>query len=258
MQIIQRVHLFWLLLVFGVVFLVLFPFFCVAILFPKWKKFFHFINLLWGRSSLFLSGLQIQAVREAPIEHYPVIFCANHFSYLDILSFSVVKSPFKFIGKNELAGLPLFGFMFRKLHISVDRSSLIGSYRAYEKSKKELDNGYSLAIFPEGGIFSKQAPQMVRFKEGAFRLAVEKQIPIVPVSFPDNWIILPDQKWPRLKRKKIRVIFHEPIATEGKTEKDIEELKKRTFDKIQDTLNRYNKHESRQEHLKEDRSFIET
>jgi 1-acyl-sn-glycerol-3-phosphate acyltransferase len=72
-------------------------------------------------------------------------------------------------------------------------------------------------IFPEGGIVTTEFPRMARFKDGAFKLSVDKQIPIVPVTIATNWILLPgelgDLNW-----HPIRVIFHEPIYPEGKDE----------------------------------------
>ena len=90
-------------------------------------------------------------------------------------------------------------------------------------------------IFPEGGILTTRYPNMVRFKDGAFRTAIEKQIPIVPVTIPFNWIILPDGIWfPNLK--SIRVVYHEPLETVGMTLKDVEHLKKATYTTIDNEL----------------------
>ncbi len=66
---------------------------------------------------------------------------------------------------------------------------------------------------------------MTPFKDGAFRTAIEKQIPVVPVSIPNNWIILPDKAPMYLQRGTILVIFHKPIETKGYTLDQIDELK---------------------------------
>lgn len=55
---------------------------------------------------------------------------------------------------------------------------------------------------------------MAPFKDGAFRIVIEKQIPIVPVTIANNWIVLPDEKW-LLKRETVKVIYHKPIETKG-------------------------------------------
>ena len=122
-----------------------------------------------------------------------------------------------FVGKHDMQKIPLFGFMYKKLHITVDRDKLMSRYTTYKKSVNAIDEGKSLVIFPEGGIVTTEFPRMARFKDGAFKLSVDKQIPIVPVTIATNWILLPgelgDLKW-----HPIRVIFHEPIYPEGKDE----------------------------------------
>jgi 1-acyl-sn-glycerol-3-phosphate acyltransferase len=91
-------------------------------------------------------------------------------------------------------------------------------------------------MYPEGGILSKRIPQMSRFKDGAFRAAIAKQIPIVPVTLPDNWIILPDEKIPLITRRKMRMIYHQPIPTIGLNMEDVALLKDRVFGIIDEEL----------------------
>ena len=135
--------------------------------------------------------------------------------------------------------IPLFGYMYRKLHITVDRGSLKSRYTTLLRSAEAIDHGKSLVIFPEGGIVSQKMPQMAKFKDGAFRIAIDKQIPVIPVTIPHNWIILPDStilpKWGTTK-----VIFHEPISTLGMDATEIEALKKKTYDVIDAELKRHN------------------
>ena len=73
-----------------------------------------------------------------------------------------------------------------------------------------IDEGKNLVIFPEGGIITLKDPVMAKFKDGAFRVAIEKQIAIVPVTIPFNWIILPPDEF-LLRWHPLKVIFHEPI-----------------------------------------------
>src|SRR5260221_1297629 len=87
----------------------------------------------------------------------------------------------------------------------------------------------SILIYPEGGIITVDPPHVTLFKDGAFRTAIEKQIPIVPVTIPFNWIILRDQKPLRLQRGKVKVIFHEPIETKGMTLDDVKILKQKAY-----------------------------
>ena len=134
-----------------------------------------------------------------------------------------------------MENIPVFGFMYRKLHITVDRAKLRSKYDTYIKSRQALDEGKSLVIYPEGGIFTKRPPEMVRFKDGAFRLAIEKQIPIVPVTIPNNWIILPGDEF-LVRLGKVKVIFHAPVETSQMTLADTESLKRQVFKVIDDEL----------------------
>jgi 1-acyl-sn-glycerol-3-phosphate acyltransferase len=99
-----------------------------------------------------------------------------------------------------------------------------------------LDEGKSLVIYPEGGIISNQPPRMVKFKEGAFRAAIQKQIPIVPVTIPFNWLILPDEKELLLRPGTIKIIFHEPIETSGMSLAETDLLKEKVYQIIDNEL----------------------
>ena len=93
------------------------------------------------------------------------------------------------------------------------------------RASKDIDKGISISLFPEGTIHHN-GPVMGRFKNGPFRLAIEKQVPIVPITFLNNWILLPDDFHHRIGRPGIAdVIIHEPISTKGMTEVDLEKLK---------------------------------
>jgi 1-acyl-sn-glycerol-3-phosphate acyltransferase len=143
-----------------------------------------------------------------------------------------------FVGKNDMEKIPLFGFMYRKLHITVNRQSLKSRSSTLLASMKALDEGKSLVIYPEGGIITQHPPRMVHFKDGAFRAAIEKQVAVVPVTITNNWIILPDQKHLRLHWGRVEVIFHQPIETKGMTLDNVQQLKHQVFNIIDAELNR--------------------
>ena len=132
-----------------------------------------------------------------------------------------------FVGKDDMERIPLFGFMYRSLHITVDREKLKSRYSTYLKSGEAIDEGKSLMIFPEGGIVSKDIPRMARFKDGAFRLALEKQIQLVPVTIATNWIVLPGEL-NGLRRHLIQVNFHEPIEPDA-TRWNVQTLKEEVY-----------------------------
>jgi 1-acyl-sn-glycerol-3-phosphate acyltransferase len=168
------------------------------------------------------------------------VFCANHASYLDIAAMGVVlRNFYAFIGKQAIAKVPLFGYMFRRLHIPVNRESRLSGYEVVQRAIHLLHHGRSIMIFPEGGIKSKNLPRLAPFKDGAFKMAIESQVPVVPITFPYNWMILPDDGKLLFRRHAIKAIVHEPIPTAGLTLADLESLKKRTFEIIDRELDRY-------------------
>jgi 1-acyl-sn-glycerol-3-phosphate acyltransferase len=230
----QKIYTFYGLMVFSTIFLILLPIFFILIQNKKWHKKAISLNRFWALAFFKLIGLPHRVEGE---EHFDTkkqyIVCANHFSFIDIASLGSTSLALKFVGKKSLANIPMFGYMYAKLHITVDRSSIKDSYQTLFKIAEAVDAGFSLAIFPEGGILSQHPPAMVKFKEGAFRVAIEKQIPIIPVSIPNNWIILPDIGPLRLSRLEHKVIFHPPIDTQGMNFDDIDDLKKRVREAIE-------------------------
>jgi 1-acyl-sn-glycerol-3-phosphate acyltransferase len=143
------------------------------------------------------------------------------------------------VGKSAIEKIPLFGFMYRNLHITVDREKLSSKYSTFTRSLAALDQGKSLVIFPEGGMVTHMPPHMGRFKDGAFRAAIEKQIEIVPVTIPYNWIILPDSKYLLLHWKPLKLIFHEPVNPSEYTLKEVDVLKEKVYTIIDTELKKH-------------------
>jgi 1-acyl-sn-glycerol-3-phosphate acyltransferase len=224
-------------LLFWITLVLLYPFFLIAMWRTAWNGFAFYVNRVWSHSVYRLMLAQVETVMRFQCnKKQPYVYCANHTSYLDISLMCYAAPQFvKFIGKSSLAKVPLFGYMFKKLHILVDRKNSRSRYDSFEQAKKAIDDGYSVFIFPEGGIYSKNPPQMTAFKDGAFRLAIEKKVPIVPVTIPYHWLMLPGIS-PYLRYHKIKVIFHEAIPTTNLTINDVEALKKKTFDIITNEL----------------------
>lgn len=143
----------------------------------------------------------------------------------------------RFMAKHELAKIPLFGYMYGRLQITVDRSNPRDGVKALQEAKKRMDDGASLVIFPEGTI--SETDEMLPFKTGAFRLAIKNKVPIVPVAIVDlKKIALDDGRW-MLFSGVCRVIISEPIETKELTMNDLEALKDRTQKIIEQNLLKY-------------------
>jgi 1-acyl-sn-glycerol-3-phosphate acyltransferase len=153
-------------------------------------------------------------------------------------TFSAPTTPLTWIYP-PWASVPLFGYMYSRLHITVNRGSVKSKGHAVKRSIQAINEGKSLVIFPEGGIYSKNPPSLTPFKDGAFRAAIEKQIPLVPVTLPTNWLILPDQQEMLLTRGVIKVIFHKPIDTTGMKAEHVNSLKEQVFLVIDNELKKH-------------------
>jgi len=234
----------WLHTIYGViVFSILFVFFffllLIPICFPKQFKLVGVFNRWWARALTVLVFLPCRVEYRARLDpHQQYIFCPNHFSYMDIPTLGLNRHNTIFVGKSEMSRVPIFGFMYSKLHITVDRSKMRSRYATMKQTMEALEAGKSLVIYPEGGIITKRDPVMAPFKDGAFRAAIEKQIPIVPVTIPYNWIILPADQF-LLHRHLVKVIFHEPIDPTGLTLEDIGTLKDKTRNVIEAELKKH-------------------
>ncbi|NJN41969.1 MAG: 1-acyl-sn-glycerol-3-phosphate acyltransferase [Flammeovirgaceae bacterium] len=193
-------------------------------------------NRWWANCLFFFMAMPVKVeCRKKLDSSQQYIFCPNHFSYLDIPIMGMNPMNAIFVGKSDMENIPFFGYMYRKLHITVDRTKLKSKFSTFIQSLAALDKGKSLVIFPEGGIYSPNPPHIAPFKDGAFRAAIEKKISIVPVTIPYNWIILPDQPFVIHWRKNM-MIFHEPIETKDLSTQDINGLKDRVYQVIDSEL----------------------
>lgn len=202
----------------------------------KYYKTFFKVAIAWGKTIVFVMGFKPVVEYEQkilPDKNY--MFIANHASLIDVmLMLSVMKNPAVFVGKKELAKLPVFGYVFRKTSIYVDRSSEKSRKEVYVRAQKKLDLGLSICIFPEG-LVPDESVTLAPFKNGAFRMAIEHQIPIVPMTFYDvkkrfSWTFF--SGWPG----KLRVKVHPFLETKGLTIDNMETLKEKTYNLIHNEL----------------------
>lgn len=233
----------WCVFCFGFWYVVLFPFSWVGLQRPQWHPFVHRINRLCSQIFLFFVGISVNIeYRYQPDSRQTYVFCANHFSYLDIVVMGVIlENYFAFVGKEEVKKIPLFGYMFAKMHIYVNRNASQSRVSSLSKSLKTLAMGRSIVIFPEGGIRAPLPPLMHHpFQNGAFQVAIRQQVAIVPVTLLSNYEILPDRFPLRMKRKTMRAIVHQPIKTTGLTQTDTNAIREQCFSVIQEALQQNN------------------
>jgi 1-acyl-sn-glycerol-3-phosphate acyltransferase len=220
-------------------FLVMFPFVFIFLQRKEWHIYAHRMNYYWGQLFFPIILMPIKIKYEfTPNQKQAYVFVANHFAYLDIAVVSTItKNFFAFVGKSSVKKVPLFGYMFAKLHIQVDRGDKGSRTKSLIRSVKALQSGRSIFIMPEGGIITTNFPKMhLPLKDGAFVMAVENQVPIVPVSLLNLYELNPANL---LHWGTAHVIVHKPIETKGLTKQNVEELKQKVYEVIQPALDEY-------------------
>ena len=206
--------------------IILFPFILATILSEKTYPLFFKIARIWSKIILFGMGFNYSIEGDDVFEDgKSYMLVANHTSMTDIMLMliSVKNHPFVFVGKKELAKIPIFGFIYKRVCILVDRSSSKSRYQVFERAQKRIHQGLSICIFPEGGV-PEEHIVLDGFKDGAFRIAIEHQLPIVPMVFFDNkkrfsytfFIGSPG---------KMRAKIYPVIETKGKTLEDRNAIK---------------------------------
>ena len=212
------------------------PILIVVISYDRFYKTFFKIARAWGKTILFVMGFKPVLEMEEEIDPArSYLFIANHASLIDVmLMLSVLKNPAVFVGKKELRKLPIFGYVFRKTSILVDRGNAESRKEVYISAQNKINQGLSIIIFPEG-LVPHEDVILSDFKNGAFRMAIEHQIPIVPMTFYDvkkrfSWTFF--SGWPG----KLRVKIHTFIQTKGLTLDDLEPTKQKAFDIIYNEL----------------------
>jgi 1-acyl-sn-glycerol-3-phosphate acyltransferase len=231
----------WFLLYFVITLILLYPFFYVLLLKPSWFKYAFVLKKIWAHL-LCLGAFTPYTVTHnfKPEKNKKYIFCANHSSYFDIiLSYCIIPNYFIFMGKKELEKVPLFNIFFKEMNILVDRKSSTGSHKAFIRAGVELNKHNSIILFPEGTI-SKEAPLLKPFKNGAFRLAIDTQTYIVPITFLNTRNILQDKAFLQGKAmpQLAKIIIDKPI--EISPQSNIEELKIQLRNTIAKNLSHYN------------------
>jgi 1-acyl-sn-glycerol-3-phosphate acyltransferase len=214
----------------------IFPFLLILLSRDEWYPIFFKIANAWAKTILFVMGFKMDVEGAEKIDkHKSYLFCPNHTSMIDImLMFAISKNPFVFVGKKELKKIPVFGYVFKKSSILVDRSSRESSKKAFNDAQNKLAQGRSICIFPEGGV-PDESIVLDNFKSGAFRMAIEHKIPIVPITFYDckkrfSYTFFSGSPG------KLRVKIHNLIPTENYTMEDRNELKQKTYDVIYQSL----------------------
>lgn len=233
----HRIYSIFIMLLFSLLF---YPFYYLAAQNPGTYGLLNQMRKLNSRLCSFFIGAIFRFTFEEPLsDHQPYIYCSNHTSNLDIMILcTLARGRFHFMGKDELLKNPVLKIFFKTIDIPVNRESKISAFRAFKRAGENLEQGMSLIIFPEGKIDDGHyPPKLMPFKNGPFRLAIEKKIPIVPVSLTNIWKRMWDDGAKYGSTPGICDIYvHKPVLTTNLTINDSDELKDRIFELINSKL----------------------
>jgi 1-acyl-sn-glycerol-3-phosphate acyltransferase len=194
----------------------------------------------WAGIWFFFIGIYHKNIYETPHDKSrQYIFVANHISYLDApITVKTITQPVRVLGKIEMSQVPLFGFIYRNAIVTVDRTNATKRANSVRILKSVIKKKISIFMFPEG-TFNETKNALKDFYDGAFRIAIETQTPIKPVLFMDAYDRLHYNSILSLTPGISRSVFLDEISIEGLTLKDVQMLKQKTYDIMEDALIRY-------------------
>lgn len=196
---------------------------------------------IWADIWYFILGIRHENIFESsydPSRNY--VFLFNHTSYMDIpcLFKAIRKQPFRVLGKEEIKKIPVFGFIYSRGAVMVDRGDIMRRAKSVRALKSLLKHHISIGIFPEG-TFNETGKALKSFYDGAFRISIETQTPIKPVLFLDNYHLLNHRELLSLKHGRSRAVFLDEISPEGFTLKQISHFKQKVYTIMENKLKEY-------------------
>jgi len=191
-------------------------------IFPK-SRFAHSIPKIWAKIVCFLLLIRVKNFGKENIDtRQSYVYISNHQSIIDIfVIYGWLPSVFKWLMKAELFKIPFVGWACKAAgHIFIDRSVGIEANKSIAAAKRKLKDGISIVIFPEGS--RTHDGKMQRFKRGAFRIAADLHLPILPITLRGSYERLPRNHGPKFSYGTVEMYFHNPInIAENQTEDDL-------------------------------------
>lgn len=232
-----KFYAFWVFLVFSVFMIVLLP--GIVLPFFLGKKFtwigFKFLKF-WSWIFSMLTFIRYSLYGQENFKKgQSYIYVSNHTSFLDIPGIClVIPGEFRALAKKELLKIPVFGWIAQSATVIVDRSSGESRKKSLDRLKRILLDGISILIFAEG-TQNRSKEILQPFKEGAFRIAIDTQQPILPMVVVGAGPLMPPGTI-KMRPGKVKVIVGPEITTTGLSYDDLNTLKQKTFDVMKDMV----------------------
>jgi 1-acyl-sn-glycerol-3-phosphate acyltransferase len=223
--------------------LLIFPFVIIAGFYGRIKGGNMILRLcrLWADIWFPMIFIRVKKIYETPHnKSKQYVFVMNHISYLDTaLLVKAIRQPLRPLAKVEMSKVPLFGFIYKKSVVAVDRSNPANRAASILILKSIISKGISVLVFPEG-TFNMTNKPLKDFYDGAFRLAIETQTPLKPVLFLDTYDRMHYKDLFTLTPGKCRIVYLDEISINGYRIEDVSMLKQKVFDIMESKLIEYN------------------
>jgi 1-acyl-sn-glycerol-3-phosphate acyltransferase len=230
------------LLLFVGIMLLLFPFVIIASFFGRIKggNMIYRLCMLWGDIWFFLIFIWHRNYYEQPLDKSKqYIFVGNHISYMDApLLVKTIRRPIRALGRIELSNTPVFGYIYRRVVVIVDRGDAAHRAKSVRNLKSVINKGVSIIIMPEG-TFNMSPMPLKDFFDGAFRVAIETQTTIKPFLLLDAYDRMHYRNLFTLTPGKSRAIFLEEVPVVGLTLNDVSLLRQKVYDQMDKKLREY-------------------
>jgi len=227
----KPLHLLYIIYAFSLFVILMIPVFIWSLLVlpfgrVKGANLIYYGCIVWADVWLFLVFIiHRNFYLQEPRKDQSYIYVSNHISYLDAaLVPRVLRDPIRPLGKVELAKVPIFGFIYRNVIVTVDRSSPENRTRSVMLLKSMLQKGISVLVFPEGTFNTSHKP-LKPFYDGAFRVAIETGTPIKPVLLLNTYDLMHYRSIFSLRPGISRSVFLPEISVEGYTLDELPQLK---------------------------------
>ncbi len=196
----------------------------------------------WADVFFFTTGIRHKNIYEEKHDRSKqYIFVSNHISYLDIpmMMKAIRRQHVRILGKSEMTRVPIFGSIYKKGAVLVDRENAGKRLQSVKNLIYFLNKKISVFICPEG-TFNMMNQPLKNFYDGAFKIAIQTQTPIKPILFLDTYDRLNYKSVFSLNPGKCRAVYLSETSTEGLTANDVTLLKDKIFLQMEDVLKRYN------------------
>jgi 1-acyl-sn-glycerol-3-phosphate acyltransferase len=202
-------------------------------IFDKSGRLSHFYAAVpWAKMILWVCGARVKVKGQENVDrHEPRIYASNHQSYFDIFTLLAhLPADFKFILKQELMRIPLFGIaMKRARYIAIDRGEPRKAVKSINDAVSKMEEGSSMLIFPEGT--RSEDGKLQHFKAGGFRLALKAGCDVVPVAITNSRNIVPKGSL-KINKGTIAMNIGTPISVKDYSKKDMDRLMARVREAI--------------------------